>query len=416
MRTAVPQSSVPARLGLFAVPSVALLGAACLSTVEPPLPTEMATVSFPDQLFLAAPSASQKCRGLYEVPSTSTAIDQLVALDGSSARPSDAREPYNCFVRVETNGELPVDVHEVTNLQFQLCVDSGACSGPDPSKVEKTSVCSSESGFDNCPVVDVAPGAAEDYCEWVGRRLPSGLESVMVRQAGTSRRSDGLPSEVRLLPHTDRLPVTCDDAVVSNGGCDRPQPVRRGGDIGAAAGDALAIADGNGNGTVFDLVGNVAELLADLEPSTRGNANGLPWFCVAALPERNQNPPTCPENTACVFGAFEPEGLPYGQYPVCIAPASGTIAGRFPVVAGVSFFDQLLENSSGADGMTSFGASEAAGVYAHRALTGVEVDAIAESAIGRRIGFRCVGQRASAEGDGVPPDFSDRLLLSIGTP
>lgn len=396
--------------------SVAAVG--CLETIEPPAPTPQATVRFKDRLFLADEDADF-CRNLYAA--TSTSLDDLTALDGSSSRPGTPAEAYNCNVRVETTGALPVDIHEVTNLQYQLCVDSGACSNPDPSKVEPTNVCVSTGGFDDCPVVDVSPGEAEDYCEWTGRRLPSGLESVLIRQSGTPDRADGLPESVPLLPHTDTLPVTCDDAVLANGDCDRPAPIEA--EAGAAEFDALTPVAGKGQGTIYDLTGNAAELLADLEPSTRGTTGvDLPWFCVAPLPASQDqaglsadNPPVCPLGTACVYGTYLPfDGAEVGEYPVCIAPAAGTIAGRFPVLSGASFFDELRPDKAGTNGTDVFSAREAAGFFAHRPLTGTEADDVAGSEVGRRVGFRCVGQRASVE-SGRPPPFTDRLMLVTST-
>jgi hypothetical protein len=319
---------------------------------------------------------------------------------------------------------LPVDVHEVTNAQYQLCVDSGACRAPDPSAVTKEDVCRSESDFDACPVVSVSHQQASDYCEWVGRRLPSGLEQVLVRQSGlaisTGTTSPGFPRQIPLLPIGDTIPTRCEESVLGNGDCRRPFPVMdASGTSGAASGDVVAVAEGRGEGRIYDLVGNVAEVLADLAPTSRGTAAGLPWFCVADLPERATgemfspaNPPTCPDGAACVYGRYRPApGMEVDDYPVCIAAAGGQISGFRPVLAGASYFERLVTRPGEADGVRALEAQEAAGVFARRVLEEEDPQRLANTQIGRRTGFRCVGQRASAPEGGRVPEFEDRLTL-----
>ncbi|MGB8646903.1 MAG: SUMF1/EgtB/PvdO family nonheme iron enzyme [Anaerolineae bacterium] len=79
----------------------------------------------------------------------------------SSARKANWSVPISSFA---------IEKYEVTNWQYQMCVKVHACSPPanpdqfnDPGKAEY-------------PVADITLYQANDYCSWVGRRLPTELE------------------------------------------------------------------------------------------------------------------------------------------------------------------------------------------------------------------------------------------------
>jgi formylglycine-generating enzyme required for sulfatase activity len=65
-----------------------------------------------------------------------------------------------------------IDLHEVTNRQYRLCVRARACSGP----LESSDAPSYEDADPDLPVVFVTAQQAADYCRWLGRRLPSEAE------------------------------------------------------------------------------------------------------------------------------------------------------------------------------------------------------------------------------------------------
>lgn len=87
-----------------------------------------------------------------------------------------------------------IDVHEVTNVQYEFCEDMGAC----PAHEYKHAITSEqdpyyeEERFYHYPVVHVTWEAARKYCEFVGKRLPSEFEWERVAKgnpdAGKARK------------------------------------------------------------------------------------------------------------------------------------------------------------------------------------------------------------------------------------
>jgi formylglycine-generating enzyme required for sulfatase activity len=73
--------------------------------------------------------------------------------------------------RVELAG-FAIDLHEVTNRQYRLCVRTRACSRP----LESSDAPRYEDADPDLPVVFVTAQQAADYCRWLGRRLPSEAE------------------------------------------------------------------------------------------------------------------------------------------------------------------------------------------------------------------------------------------------
>lgn len=67
-----------------------------------------------------------------------------------------------------------MEKYEVSNKQYSLCVQANACEVPvDPKAYQ-------DANFANHPVVYVTAYQADNYCRWLGRRLPTSLEWLRV--------------------------------------------------------------------------------------------------------------------------------------------------------------------------------------------------------------------------------------------
>lgn len=63
-----------------------------------------------------------------------------------------------------------IDKYEVTNEQYADCVETGVCEEPGDTKYYD------DANYANHPVVYVDWYQGQDYCQWVGRRLPTEAE------------------------------------------------------------------------------------------------------------------------------------------------------------------------------------------------------------------------------------------------
>jgi serine/threonine-protein kinase len=69
-----------------------------------------------------------------------------------------------------------IDRTEVTNAQYALCVVAGACTPPGKTGSATRATYYGDSAFDAYPVIEVTWTAANSYCAWAGRRLPTEAE------------------------------------------------------------------------------------------------------------------------------------------------------------------------------------------------------------------------------------------------
>jgi formylglycine-generating enzyme required for sulfatase activity len=69
-----------------------------------------------------------------------------------------------------------IDLSEVTNVQYALCVAAEACRPPDFGDSDLQGAKYGSADFNNHPVSSVDWYDARDYCRWVGKRLPTEAE------------------------------------------------------------------------------------------------------------------------------------------------------------------------------------------------------------------------------------------------
>jgi formylglycine-generating enzyme required for sulfatase activity len=93
-----------------------------------------------------------------------------------------------------------IDRTEVTNVMYARCVAAGKCQPPPVTKSNTRPVYYGNPVFDNYPVVYVTWGAAQAYCAWAGRRLPT--EAEWEKAAGW----DETAHKKRIFPWGDTAP------------------------------------------------------------------------------------------------------------------------------------------------------------------------------------------------------------------
>lgn len=69
-----------------------------------------------------------------------------------------------------------IDQTEVTNSQYQRCVQAGKCNNPFESSSNNQPAYFGNSQFANYPVIHITWEYAKAYCAWAGRRMPSEAE------------------------------------------------------------------------------------------------------------------------------------------------------------------------------------------------------------------------------------------------
>jgi formylglycine-generating enzyme required for sulfatase activity len=143
-----------------------------------------------------------------------------------------------------------IDIHEVTNEQYQDCVQAGDCpdlAGYNLSAAALESYHRNEMYMDH-PVVNVSWTQADAYCKVQGKRLPTELEWEYVVRAGGKNG--------KLFPFGDDLDECGDkDIQVKYCNADVTEP--------AAAMSALDdVVYIEGAGAVYDMMGNVSEWMS----------------------------------------------------------------------------------------------------------------------------------------------------------
>lgn len=150
-----------------------------------------------------------------------------------------------------------MDQFEVSNAQYAMCVDAGACTPPLASGSATHNEYFNDPHYDSYPVINVNWYQAETYCEWVGRRLPTEAEWEKAARGKDARRYpwEWVSSIQDSLGRT-RLNF-CDK------NCPLPQQNVSYDDGFADTAPTGSFPAGNSPYDVFDMAGNVWEWTAD---------------------------------------------------------------------------------------------------------------------------------------------------------
>ncbi len=83
---------------------------------------------------------------------------------------------YSVEAQAVTLATYYIDQYEVTNAQYKVCVDSGACQPPRQTDSQTRQNYYGSSAFANYPVINVDWRMARAYCGWRGAHLPTEAE------------------------------------------------------------------------------------------------------------------------------------------------------------------------------------------------------------------------------------------------
>ena len=133
-----------------------------------------------------------------------------------------------------------IDRTEVTNAMYTLCVDADVCPVPKQKKSSTRALYYNDPMYANYPVINIPWSAADAYCRWAGRRLPTEAEWEKA-----ARGKDG-----RIYPWGDSAPAPGQALLNFNGWL----------------GDTARVGNFPNGASVYgawDMAGNVWEWVAD---------------------------------------------------------------------------------------------------------------------------------------------------------
>ena len=282
---------------------VAFLVSACAVGIEPPETTEM--ISITENL-------------TYEFGTT------IQCRDGESVTCEAEKDIPPAYPTVELElTPFSIDVHEVTNLQYEYCVANDACTAPKFGNASTIIEYYGTDQYASYPVVNVTHEQAAQYCAFVGKRLPTEYEWERVAKGAD-------PENPRIYP-SDSFPASlgsCTSGVALKlcGGSVRPEPVA------SSSQDMVS----ETTGQVYDLAGNVTEWTSSYFEGSTINQQ-MNWVtCKELLPKECNcfNCPPGPDQAFCLTqcGNCSECDDGGGVVPLCFFLCDGVNAvGRVPV-------------------------------------------------------------------------------------
>ena len=209
------------------------------------------------EVILTETATPESAASLYEIGSTQVSpVDGMVMVyvpEGEFLMGMPAEEHFEDSAPVH-NVYLDafwIDQTEVTNAQYQQCVNEGACRSPWSTSSKDREEYYGNPQYDDYPLVYVDWDRAQAYCEWAGRRLPTEAEWEKA-----ARGTDG-----RTYPWGDTFCGSCVNYCDLN--CDRNHADNSWDDGYADTAPAGSYPSGASPYGVLDMSGNVGEWVAD---------------------------------------------------------------------------------------------------------------------------------------------------------
>lgn len=140
--------------------------------------------------------------------------------------------------------EFQIEATEVTNLQYLHCVESGPCSKPKFGNTQNINQYWDNEEYYDFPVVNVTWEQANQYCQWLGRRLPTEFEWERAAKAETAMPWGETFAECKASDKAKQVAIN---------GCKGDVTDPRA--VGSMIDDKVTVADGD----ISDLGGNVSE-------------------------------------------------------------------------------------------------------------------------------------------------------------
>lgn len=180
------------------------------------------------------------------------ASNKLTCDDVTTATETSALDTVYPTVTV-TLQPFAIDVHEVTNLQYQYCEAVGPCPPPIFTTLGVEEYYYADR-FAQHPVIHVTWEAARTYCDWVAKRLPTEYEWERVATGGGTTLADK-----RLYPFLDGTDdvTSCRNRSVNVNYCNAERVPKA---VMSSVDDYVEEAPGL---RVYDLTGNVREWVID---------------------------------------------------------------------------------------------------------------------------------------------------------